>query len=321
MSITSQSRPASTRPSITLPTGRSPLSIISSAPPSGLTHFSKAAQANSPSAQSPNKPNLAQPNSPWKLGPGATPSLHPTSPARPPSGLTLPPSPNSLSSGGVKASPGQRTSPSKGGLRWGAKWGNSRSPGQGGSDSSTVQSTDPSRNWGSGSGSPLVLSSSPSRNWEGSGVTPPVHSSSPSQHWIAAGGDSGVQSSSPSRFWGGAATPPVQSSAPSFLKGWLQKQRGHSVVEEQAMEVSSNHIEQTLDLATVCVHEPGYILCVAVYRPHSDLCKGVLKLTDSRFSNHISWMAFTQIPCSICFCASPYMACKPCNIHCCFYVE
>ena len=239
--MTSQSRPASARSSMTLPPGRTPLSITAATPPSGLIHSPKATTANQPSALSPNKPNMALSNSPLKLGPGATPPLHPTSPVRLPPGLTLPPSPSS-SPAGVLTSPGQRSSPSKGGLRWGAKWGTGgRAPGHKGSHSPSVQSTDPSRNWGVGWGSPLVQSSSPSRNWQGSGGTPLVQSSSPSQSWIAAGGDSGVQSSSPSRFWGGAATPPVQSSAPSFLKGWLQKQRGHSVVEEQAMEVSTNH--------------------------------------------------------------------------------
>ena len=235
MSITSQSRPGSSRPSMTLPPGRSPLSITASSAPLGLTHLPKASQTNLPSALSPNKPNLAQPSSPWKLGLGSTPPLHPTSPARVPPGLTLPQSPNSLPAG-VLTSPVQRTPPGKGGLRWGGKWGHSRSPGQGGPDS-PIQSTGPSRSWGVGWGSPCVQSSSPSRNWEGSGGFPLVQSSSPSQNWMAAGSDSGVPSSGPSKFWGGAATPPVQSSAPSFLKGWLQKQRGHSVIEEQAMEV------------------------------------------------------------------------------------
>ena len=246
LSITSQSRPATTRPSITLPPGRSPLSITGSASPSGLAHFPKGAQASLPSALSPNKPKVAQPSSPWKLGPGATPPLHPTSPVRVPPGLTLPPSPSSLPAG-ASTSPGQHASSWKGGLSWGPKWGKVRSPGgsspgQGWSNSPSDQPTDPSGNCGSGWGSPMVQSSNPSRNWEGSAATPPVRSSSPSQHWVAAGGDSGVQSSQPSKLWGGAATPPVQSSAPSFLKGWLQKQRGHSVVEEQAMEVDSNHL-------------------------------------------------------------------------------
>ena len=275
LSITSQSRPASTRPSITLPPGPSPLSITGSGPPSGLNHFSKA---NSPSALSPNKASLAQPHSPWKLGPGAIPPLHPTSPARVP-GLSLPPSPNSLPTG-APTCPGQRTSPGKGGLRWGAKWGKGRSPGgrspgQGGPDSPIVQSTDPSRNWGSGWGSPLVQSRSPSRDWGGSGGTPPVHSSSPSHHWVAAGGDSGVQSSSPSRFCDGAATPPVQSSAPSFLKGWLQKQRGHSVVEEQAMEVSSTHSLVTLASCTsapACTRHNAHPSCCTLHTKQCLLC-------------------------------------------------
>ncbi|KAL3137589.1 hypothetical protein ABBQ38_004872 [Trebouxia sp. C0009 RCD-2024] len=231
--MTSQSRPGSSRPSLTLPPGLSPLSITGYNPLLGLDQFHKP-QATPSSTLSPKRPKSGQSTSPRKLGPGSTPPLHPTSPARVPPGLTLPASPSIVPAGGW-TSPVQQTSSGKGGLRWGSRWGKSRSPGHG-SGPPSVQPTDPSRSCSTGWGSPLVHSSSPSRNWEGSGGTPVAQSSSPSQHWIAAGSDSGVPSSSPSRVWGGAATPPVQSSAPSFLKGWLQKQRGHSVVEEQAME-------------------------------------------------------------------------------------
>lgn len=235
MSMTSQSRPGSSKPSLTLPPGPSPLSVTGYNPLLGLDQFPKP-QATPSSALSPKKPKSGQLTSPRKLGPGSTPPLHPTSPARAPPGLTLPSSNKSMPAGGW-TSPVQQTSSGKDGLRWGGRWGKSRSPGPG-SGSPSVQPADPSKSCSTGWGSPLVQSSSPSRNWEGSGGTPVAQSSSPSQNWVAAGGDSGVPSSSPSRVWGGAATPPVQSSAPSFLKGWLQKQRGHSVVEEQAMEVT-----------------------------------------------------------------------------------
>ena len=110
-----------------------------------------------------------------------------------------------------------------------------------------VQSTSPSRNWGTGT--PLVQSTSPSKNW-GTG-TPLVQSTSPSKNWGT--GSPLVQSSSPSRAWGvGVGTPPVQSSAPSFLRGWLSKQRGRSVVEEQAMQVT--YIERTSTHGPVWSH-------------------------------------------------------------------
>lgn len=228
---------------MTLQAGRSPLSITSS---NALLGLGPKGQANVASALSPNKPNLVQPSSPSKLWPGSTPPLHPTSPTGVLAGLALPTSPTRVQPG-VLTSPVQRSAPSKGGLRWG-KWGQSKPPGPG-SDLPSAQQTHPSKSWGGGWGSPLVQSSNPSRNWEGSGGTPLVHSSSPSRTWPAAGSDSSVQSSSPSKSWGVAATPPEQSSAPSFLRGWLSKQRGHSVVEEQAMEVTWHY--QTLYSAYV----------------------------------------------------------------------
>ena len=232
MSITSQSRPGSSKPSMTLQAGRSPLSITGS---NALLGFGSKGQANLASALSPSKPNLVQPSSPSKLWPGSTPPLHPTSPTGVLAGLALPASPNRVQPG-VLTSPVQRSAPSKGGLRWG-NWGQSKRPDHG-SDIPNAQQTDPSKTGGGGWGSPVVQPSNPSRNWEWSGGTPLVQSSSPSRNWPAAGNDSTAQSSSPSKAWGVAATPPVQSSAPSFLKGWLSKQRGHSVIEEQAMEVN-----------------------------------------------------------------------------------
>ncbi|KAL0033798.1 hypothetical protein WJX77_005511 [Trebouxia sp. C0004] len=221
LSTTSQSRPSSSKPSmanLTIQIGHSPLSITSPngpnplGQPKGLQHVPGLL----PSKASPGTSSV-QPSSPSRLWPGSTPPLHPTSPTRGAAGLI---------------SPVQRSTPSKGGLRWG-RWGQSPHPSQ--ANSPHVQSSDPSRNWPGEAGSPVVQSSSPSRNWVGPEANLLVQSTSPSRNWAGPGGNWGVQSSSPSRAWG-AATPPVQSSAPSFLKGWLSKQRGHSVAEELAME-------------------------------------------------------------------------------------
>lgn len=145
-----------------------------------------------------------------------------------------------------------------------------------------VQSSKGSRNWGGAT--PLVQSTSPSRNW-GTG-TPLVQSTSPSKNWGT--GSPLVQSSSPSRAWGvGVGTPPVQSSAPSFLRGWLSKQRGRSVVEEQAMQVT--YIERT------STHGPAWPRCQ------------VTALTDLtaclyNFSNLVVAVAFCWEPCAFCTC-------------------
>lgn len=224
LSTTSQSRPSSSKPSmanLTIQIGHSPLSITS---PNGPTPLGQPKGGPHMPGLGPNKAGpgagSVQPSSPSRLWPGSTPPLHPTSPARGAAGLI---------------SPVERSAPSKGGLRWG-RWGQSPHPSQ--ANSPHVQSSDPSRNWPGEMGSPVIQSSSPSRNWAGPEANSLVQSTSPSRSWAGPGGSWGVQSSSPSRAWG-AATPPVQSSAPSFLKGWLSKQRGHSVAEELAMEVSS----------------------------------------------------------------------------------
>ncbi len=224
LSTTSQSRPSSSKPSmanLTIQIGHSPLSITSPngptllGQPKGLQHM----PGLGPNKASPGASSV-QPSSPSRLWPGSTPPLHPTSPTRGAAGLI---------------SPVQRSAPSKGGLRWG-RWGQSPHPSQ--ANRPHVQSSDPSRSWPGETGSPVIQSSSPSRNWAGPEANSLVQSTSPSRNWAGPGGNWGVQSSSPSRAWG-AATPPVQSSAPSFLKGWLSKQRGHSVAEEVAMEVPS----------------------------------------------------------------------------------
>ncbi|KAA6422975.1 MAG: hypothetical protein FRX49_06963, partial [Trebouxia sp. A1-2] len=221
LSTTSQSRPSSSKSSmanLTIQIGHSPLSITSPngptplGQPKGLAHVPELV----PNKASPGV-NSVQPSSPSRLWPGSTPPLHPTSPTRGAAGLI---------------SPVQRSAPSKGGLRWG-RWGQSPHPSQ--ANSPYVQSSDPSRSWLGEMCSPVIQSSSPSRSWAGPEANSLVQSSSPSKNWAGPGGNWGVQSSSPSRAWG-AATPPVQSSAPSFLKGWLSKQRGHSVAEELAME-------------------------------------------------------------------------------------
>lgn len=217
LSMTSQSRPSSSKPSmanLTIQIGHSPLSITSPngptplGQPKGLLHMPGLV----PNKASPGASSV-QPSSPSRLWPGSTPPLHPTSPTRGAAGLI---------------SPVQRSAPSKGGLRWG-RWGQSPHPSQ--ANSPHVQSSEPSRSWAGETGSPIT-------NWAGPETNSLVQSTSPSRNWAGPGGNLGVQSSSPSRAWG-AATPPVQSSAPSFLKGWLSKQRGHSVAEELAMEVSS----------------------------------------------------------------------------------
>ena len=221
LSMTSQGRPGSSKPSMTHQVGHSPLSISSANGPAVLGHLQlPKGSANLPSGLSPNKPGsgLVQPSSPSRLWPGSTPPLHPASPTRATAALI---------------SPVQRSAPSKGGLKWG-RWG--KTPPAAQPNSPLLQSSDPSKNWGPDWGSPLVQSSSPSRNWGGPEGHSLVQSSSPSRNWAGPGGPLGVQSSSPSRLWC-VITPGVQSSAPSFLKGWLSKQRGHSVVEEQAMEV------------------------------------------------------------------------------------
>ncbi|KAL0053468.1 hypothetical protein WJX82_006088 [Trebouxia sp. C0006] len=221
LSITSQSRPSSSKPSmanLTIHIGHSPLSITS---PNGPTALGQPKGGSHMPGLAPNKASpgagSVQPSSPSRLWLGSTPPLHPTSPTRGAAGLI---------------SPVQRSGPSKGGLRWG-RWGRSPHPSQ--ANSPHFQSSDPSRNWPEEMGSPVIQSSSPSRNWAGPEGNSLVQSTSPSRNWAGPGGNWGVQSSSPSRAWG-AATPPVQSSAPSFLKGWLSKQRGHSVAEELAME-------------------------------------------------------------------------------------
>ena len=217
LSMTSQSRPSSSKPSmanLTIQIGHSPLSITSPngptplGQPKGLLHMPGLV----PNKASPGASSV-QPSSPSRLWPGSTPPLHPTSPTRGAAGLI---------------SPVQRSAPSKGGLRWG-RWGQSPHPSQ--ANSPHVQSSEPSRSWAGETGSPIT-------NWAGPETNSLVQSTSPSRNWAGPGGNWGVQSSSPSRAWG-AATPPVQSSAPSFLKGWLSKQRGHSVAEELAMEVTS----------------------------------------------------------------------------------
>ena len=222
LSITSQSRPSSSKPSmanLTIHIGHSPLSITS---PNGPTALGQPKGGSHMPGLAPNKASpgagSVQPSSPSRLWLGSTPPLHPTSPTRGAAGLI---------------SPVQRSGPSKGGLRWG-RWGRSPHPSQ--VNSPHFQFSDPSRNWPEEMGSPVIQSSSPSRNWAGPEGNSLVQSTSPSRNWAGPGGNWGVQSSSPSRAWG-AATPPVQSSAPSFLKGWLSKQRGHSVAEELAMEV------------------------------------------------------------------------------------
>ena len=229
LSITSQSRPGSSKPSmanLTLQIGHSPLSLSSPTGPNSLGQQQMPKGSPNMPGLGPNKANpgvsLVQPSSPSRLWPGSTPPLHPASPTRAAAGLL---------------SPVQRSGPSKGGLRWGS-WGKSDATPTAQANSPLVQSSNPSRNWPGEWGSPVVQSSSPSRNWAGPQGNSLVQSSSPSRSWAGAGGNLGVQSSSPSRAWA-TATPPVQSSAPSFLKGWLSKQRGHSVAEEQAMEVQS----------------------------------------------------------------------------------